>query len=165
MTVGMKDVEILTDLLNQWTPAKHSSREAELEFVYSSVRKFYELRKRPNAVINMLADALYWVFNQKYSTLRESCYHYLARGGFWSRGPITFLGGISESQSFLLFHFFSVAVYAVFNLMLPIPTSAGLVKSYKALRDSVHIISPLVERSGTDLVLCGAVKVLRLIFP
>jgi squalene monooxygenase len=165
MTVGMKDVEILTELLSHWTPTKHATRKEEIELVYSSIREFYELRKRPNAVINMLADALYWVFNQKYATLRDSCYAYLARGGFWSRGPITFLGGISENQPFLLFHFFAVAVYAVFNLLFPFPSPSGIVKSYHALRDSVHIISPLVQRSGTDLFLCGVIRVLRLIFP
>jgi squalene monooxygenase len=156
MTVGLKDVEILSEILSDWQPV-YSGKHVDYN-LKDKLAHFYEVRRQPNAVINILADALYCVFSQKYQDLRSSCYSYLERGGFYLAGPISFLAGISESQSFLLYHFFAVAVFSLTQLL------PNVYRSYGALRDAVHIIHPLVRRSATEMSLKVTVSLLRMIF-
>lgn len=159
MTVGMKDVEIIVD---QFKTIKNFRED--YDELNKSIERFYKLRKAPNSVINILADALYQVFHQKHEDMRQGCFDYLAKGGWYVAGPISFLSGISESQTFLLFHFFAVAVYGVLGLLKPFPTFSGLLRSFSLLRDAVHIIFPLVMRSGTNYLLYYSVVALRALF-
>jgi len=159
MTVGLKDVQIFTELMSSVTDLKDSVK------LDSAIRQFYASRKAPNAVINVLADALYRVFCAEQEDMRAGCYSYLARGGHFVHGPISFLSGISESQGFLLLHFFAVAIYSVFQLNFPIPTPGRIARAYMVLRNAVHIIYPLVMTGATSWSLIGVVSILRLLFP
>ena len=54
-----------------------------------------------------------------------------------SAGPIALLGGLETNPLTLVSHFFSVALFGVGRLMVPLPTPARLVKGANLLKGAV----------------------------
>lgn len=120
MTVALFDIVVLRDLLRpllDFNDAPSLSKYLEA---------FYTLSKPVASIINTLAGALYKVFcaspNQARNEMRQACFDYLSLGGIFSNGPIALLSGLNPQPFSLVLHFFSVAIYGVGRLLLPLPS-------------------------------------------
>ena len=102
--------------------------------------------------INTLANALYKVFcsskDSSMEEMRRACFEYLRLGGSMSAGPIALLGGLETNPLTLVAHFFSVALFGVGRLMVPLPTPARIWKGVNLLKGAVTIIVPIVSGEG-----------------
>eukprot|EP01102_Stenamoeba_stenopodia_P004746 TRINITY_DN1508_c0_g1_i3.p2 TRINITY_DN1508_c0_g1~~TRINITY_DN1508_c0_g1_i3.p2 ORF type:complete len:502 (-),score=108.56 TRINITY_DN1508_c0_g1_i3:1968-3473(-) len=154
----------LTDVFNLGNALKGIDFTNSQE-VGQRVEEFYVERKKPASSINILSVALYDVFSERFSDLREACFSYLKMGGFFCRGPISLLAGISRSDTLLFFHFFLVALYGVGRTVVPRCTFGNIYKAYAMLRDAVHIIQPLTVTESPNKFLIGSCKILSAIFP
>ncbi|KAJ1728476.1 Squalene epoxidase [Coemansia biformis] len=110
MTVGLWDAVIVTDLLrNRDLPDARAMRRIKAQ---------WQWRRRPRAlVINVLSIALYSLFaaeSKELALLREACFDYLSLGGAFSMHPSGFLSGLMPNPLLLVYHFFSVALLAVY---------------------------------------------------
>ena len=65
-----------------------------------------------------------------------------------SAGPIALLGGLETNPLTLVAHFFSVALFGVGRLMVPLPTPARIWKGVNLLKGAVTIIVPIVSGEG-----------------
>ncbi|MBS1617573.1 MAG: FAD-dependent oxidoreductase [Bacteroidetes bacterium] len=142
MTVALTDVHNLADRL---IAIRETFAQEQIE---AAVAAFYETRYAANASINILADALYKVMSDP--DLKEACYSYLQQGGKKSEVPLSLLSAINRDSNKLIQHFFAVAVHGAKRIILPHPTPANISRSYRMIRNAVHIISPLVlsQRPG-----------------
>ncbi|KAJ1826882.1 Squalene epoxidase [Coemansia sp. RSA 2599] len=104
MTIGLWDVVHLTELLR--TPAPLNQVKAQ-----------WYWQRRPRAiVVNTLSVALHALFaaeTKELGLLREACFAYLARGSHYTMHPSGFLSGLFPNPLMLVYHFFSVALFAV----------------------------------------------------
>ena len=136
MTVALTDVHHLGDRLiairNNFTK----------DNIDAAVESFYDKRNAQNASINILADALYKVMSDK--DLKEACYSYLQLGGKRSSIPLSLLAAVNRNNRKLLQHFFGVAIHGVRRILFPLPSMAGIGRSYRMIKNAVHIVSPLV---------------------
>ncbi|MCW3125761.1 MAG: squalene monooxygenase, partial [Bacteroidetes bacterium] len=136
MTVALTDVHHLGDKLivikDNFTT----------ENINEAIAAFYETRYAENASINILADALYGVMSD--DDLKEACYTYLQQGGKKSSIPLSLLSAINRDSSMLLKHFFAVAIHGARQIIQPNPSPANIGRSYRMIKNAVHIISPLV---------------------
>ncbi|KAJ4363436.1 Squalene epoxidase [Neocucurbitaria cava] len=113
MTVAFNDVVTLSTLLS---PERVPNLE-DTDAVLDAMRAFHWSRKGGSSVINILAMALYSLFaaaNNPYLTaLKNGCFRYFQRGGACVSEPCGMLSGLIENPWTLVYHFFSVAFYAV----------------------------------------------------
>jgi squalene monooxygenase len=65
-----------------------------------------------------------------------------------SAGPIALLGGLETNPLTLVGHFFSVALFGVGRLMVPLPTPERIIKGLQLLKGAVTIITPIVWGEG-----------------
>lgn len=65
-----------------------------------------------------------------------------------SAGPIALLGGLETNPLTLVGHFFSVALFGVGRLMVPLPTPGRIIKGLQLLKGAVTIITPIVWGEG-----------------
>lgn len=144
MTVALTDVHNLADRL---IAIRENFTQENIE---TSVAAFYETRYAANASINILADALYKVMSDP--DLKEACYTYLQQGGQNAEVPLSLLSAINRDSNKLIQHFFAVAVHGAKRIILPHPTPANISRSYRMIRNAVHIISPLVLSQRPGLV-------------
>ena len=125
---------------------------SDLNLVEKKVDAFYAHRTRPALTINTLANALYKVFcasgDSSMEEMRKACFEYLRLGGSMSAGPIALLGGLETNPLTLVSHFFSVALFGVGRLMVPLPTPARILKGINLLKGAVTIITPIVWGEG-----------------
>ena len=146
MTVAFSDVVTMRSMLSPLPSF------ADAAAVGERVDAFYAHRTRPALTINTLANALYKVFcatgDSGMEEMRRACFEYLRLGGSMSAGPIALLGGLETNPLTLVSHFFSVALFGVGRLMVPLPTPARLVKGANLLKGAVQIISPIVWGEG-----------------
>ncbi|KAL9938028.1 hypothetical protein V8E36_002651 [Tilletia maclaganii] len=80
-----------------------------------ALRTWHWQRKGLAGVINVLAQALYSLFgadDDDLFILREGCFAYFRLGGENVNGPVRLLSGLAPRPMLLVFHFFSVAVFA-----------------------------------------------------
>lgn len=84
--------------------------------------------------------------------MRSACFDYLSLGGIYSEGPISLLSGLNPRPSYLVMHFFMVALYGVGRLMLPRPTLRGLWMSIALLVSASKIIIPILWSEGLRAV-------------
>ena len=142
MTVALTDVHHIGSLLIA------AKEKLTMDTIYTIVKEFYEKRHEQNATVNILADALYGVMSN--DDLKEACYDYLQQGGKQASVPLSLLSALNRDSDDLLKHFIAVAVYGAANMVLPSPTPANLKRSYRMVKDAVHILSPLIlnERPG-----------------
>jgi len=160
MTVAFRDVKRLVSYLETTTTL------TDRVSVSRVIDKFYHDRRADNVVINILADALYGVFCAESLKLRDGCYEYLMKGGWFSHGPISFLSGLNKSQLFLLTHFYLVMAY---GMVLEL-SHGHFLSSFKICRRALIISLPLIEREnrhfsyGIGLLLSLCCRLLGLTF-
>ena len=146
MTVAFSDVVTMKSMLSPLPSF------ADAAAVGERVDAFYAHRTRPALTINTLANALYKVFcsskDSSMEEMRRACFEYLRLGGSMSAGPIALLGGLETNPLTLVAHFFSVALFGVGLLMVPLPTPARIWKGVNLLKGAVTIIVPIVSGEG-----------------
>lgn len=138
MTVAFNDVVLLSELLS---PEKVPHLE-DTKLVLQQMRAFHWQRKGLTSVINILAQALYSLFaadDTQLKALQMGCFQYFKLGGNCVDGPVGLLAGIIRQPFVLFYHFFSVALYAMWLyitsgvvLMLPVRAIASVGVFWKA---------------------------------
>ncbi|KAF1942807.1 SE-domain-containing protein [Clathrospora elynae] len=112
MTVAFNDVVTLSTLLS---PSAVPNLE-DSDAVLSALGTFHWQRKSGSSVINILAMALYSLFaanNASLNLIKKGCFRYFQMGGRYVEEPCGMLSGLITSPWMLIYHFFSVAFYAV----------------------------------------------------
>lgn len=112
MTVAFNDAVLLSDLLS---PDK-VPRLSDVKLVRKQMETFHWQRKNLSSVINILAQALYSLFaadDAQLKALQLGCFRYFQMGGQCVDGPVGLLAGIIRQPFVLFFHFFAVALYAM----------------------------------------------------
>lgn len=112
MTVAFNDAVLLSNLLD---PAIVPSLE-DCNLVLKQMRTFHWRRKNLTSVINILAQALYSLFaadDAQLKALQQGCFEYFQLGGKCVDGPSGLLAGIIRQPFVLFYHFFAVALYAM----------------------------------------------------
>jgi len=112
MTVAFNDAVLLSALLNPTTVPSL----ADTPLVLAQMRKFHWQRKNLTSVINILAQALYSLFaanDAQLKALQMGCFRYFKLGGNCVDGPVGLLAGIIRKPFVLFYHFFAVALYAI----------------------------------------------------
>jgi squalene monooxygenase len=112
MTVGFNDVVTLTELLS---PQRIPTLE-DTNAVLRAMSSFHWSRKSGSSVINILAMALYSLFaanSTNMTALKNGCFRYFQLGGTAISEPAGLLSGLIRNPLVLVYHFFSVAFYAV----------------------------------------------------
>jgi len=112
MTVAFNDAVLLSELLNpDLVP-----RLDDTTLVLKQMEKFHWQRKSLTSVINILAQALYSLFaadDSQLKALQLGCFRYFQMGGQCVDGPVGLLAGIIRRPFVLFYHFFSVALLAI----------------------------------------------------
>lgn len=129
MTVALNDAVLLSELLN---PAVVPSL-TDTTHVISQMNTFHWQRKHLTSIINVMAQALYNLFaadDAQLRLLRTGCFKYLGHEGPRQDGPTGLLGGIIRRPLVLIYHFFSVALYAIW---LYISSASVVVMPYRAV--------------------------------
>lgn len=141
MTVALNDVLLLRSLLSpEIIPTLSNSRA-----VLAAAKSFHWQRKNLTAVINILAQALYSLFaanDDQLRALQRGCFRYFQRGGNCIDGPVGLLAGIIRQPAVLVYHFFSVALLAMYLFIFE--PEAVEAKSEKEEQEEVK----KVERKG-----------------
>ncbi|EME45580.1 hypothetical protein DOTSEDRAFT_71325 [Dothistroma septosporum NZE10] len=112
MTVAFNDVVLLSELLSP----ENVPQLDNTKLVLQQMRTFHWQRKNLTSVINILAQALYALFaadDSQLKALQMGCFHYFKLGGNCIDGPVGLLAGIIRQPFVLFYHFFSVALYAI----------------------------------------------------
>ena len=112
MTVAFNDVVLLSELLS---PDQVPLLD-DYNLVTKQMRTFHWRRKGLTAVINILAQALYSLFaadDAQLKALQMGCFQYFKLGGNCIDGPVGLLAGIIRQPFVLFYHFFAVALYAM----------------------------------------------------
>jgi squalene monooxygenase len=112
MTVAFNDAVLLAELLSPETVPLLD----DTTFVLKQMRTFHWRRKNLTSVINILAQALYSLFaadDAQLKALQMGCFHYFKLGGNCIDGPVGLLAGIIRQPFVLFYHFFAVAIYAM----------------------------------------------------
>ena len=141
--VALADVALLDDLLKE---VKDVGNETEM---FNTMEEFYRMRKDLSSTLNILSHALYQVFSsntdEAMPLVRKACFEYFKLGGNCVNGPISLLSGLNDNPSTLIYHFFSVAFYGVFNQFYPFPSPMSIWRSFKMLKSASNIIFPLMS--------------------
>ena len=112
MTVAFNDAVLLSELLS---PDQVPMLD-DYNLVTKQMRTFHWQRKGLTAVINILAQALYSLFaadDAQLKALQMGCFHYFKLGGNCIDGSVGLLAGIIRQPFVLFYHFFAVALYAM----------------------------------------------------
>lgn len=157
MTVALSDVHALGSLILKTRDLNDSHEIAH------RMEEYYTDKRKPNASINILADALYGVFKSK--DLSEACFDYLEMGGRFAQEPVAILSGISRNKLLLNIHFISVALYGAGRVLLPFPTFQRITRAYRMVGEAVYIISPLIENEPSNGAMKWALKAGKWVFP
>ncbi|KAL8926167.1 MAG: hypothetical protein Q9208_003070 [Pyrenodesmia sp. 3 TL-2023] len=120
MTVAFNDVLMLRDLLSP----DNVPDLGDTQRVRKQMRNFHWRRKNLSSVINILAQALYSLFAANDPHLRAlqlGCFRYFQRGGSCVDGPVGLLAGIIRQPFVLFYHFFAVALLAMWLMVQKSP--------------------------------------------
>ncbi len=146
MTVAFNDVVMLQDLLS----AEKVPDLGDTARVKKQMRKFHWRRKNLTSVINILAQALYSLFaasgglppppiaqnkafpfyrkdinlfliDPQLKALQLGCFRYFQQGGQCIDGPVGLLAGIIRQPFVLFYHFFAVALLAIWIVLRQAP--------------------------------------------
>ena len=120
MTVAFNDVVLLQDLLSR----EHVPDMSDTKAILKQMSRFHWRRKNLTSVINILAQALYSLFaanDPQLKALQLGCFRYFQRGGQCVDGPVGLLAGIIRQPLVLFYHFFSVALLAIWLVLSQSP--------------------------------------------
>ena len=110
MTVALRDVELMADLLHPARVPRLQDRDAVQEAAIQQWRR----RRQGAAIINVLAQALYSLFaaeGPELRALQKGCFAYFRAGN--TDEPLGMMGGLIHSPWTLARHFFTVAFVAI----------------------------------------------------
>ncbi|KAK5659945.1 hypothetical protein OQA88_13410 [Cercophora sp. LCS_1] len=152
MTVALKDVVLLSRVLNTIdVPSFEDTKEVLLK-----MRAFHLRRKGHSASLNMLAQALYFLFASKgmfpnrtsVDIMQFGFIRYVQEGESRFAVPAWIMGGVETNVLLLFYHFFHVAVFSIglhFRQSGPWDFLGALIRSLGVLATAIHIIwGPLV---------------------
>ncbi|WWC88876.1 uncharacterized protein L201_003791 [Kwoniella dendrophila CBS 6074] len=157
MTVAFNDAIILTKYLkpSEALPAGREGLENWNQISIYLKQWFWE-RKNLSGVVNVLSMALYSLFGgadePELEVLREGCVKYLGMGGQRMAGPVGLLSALTPAPFMLFYHFFSVAFYSIFLLLVKGPPNSSI-------RSSGGAFNPLLVLLALPLNLLYSVKV------
>lgn len=144
MTVAFNDVVLLSSLLS---PDRLDSL-GDTAAVQQAMKDFHWKRKGLSSIINILAQALYSLFaadDPQLRALQRGCFAYFQLGGNCVDGPSGLLGCIIHDPMVLVYHFFAVAVLAIWLVVKEtVGGVMGLWRLPMALMTSVSIFSKAV---------------------
>ena len=116
MTVAFNDVITLSSLLS---PERVPDLSDTVK-VKQVMKEFHWQRKNLSSIINILAQALYALFaanDGQLRALQRGCFEYFLKGGNCVDGPAGLLAGIIQQPFVLFYHFFSVALLAIWLVL------------------------------------------------
>ncbi|OTA22192.1 hypothetical protein BTJ68_14583 [Hortaea werneckii EXF-2000] len=147
MTVAFNDAVLLADLLS---PANVPMLN-DTDLVLRQMKVFHWKRKDLTSVINILAQALYSLFaadDAQLKALQMGCFQYFRLGGNCIDGPVGLLAGIIRQPFVLFYHFFAVALYAMWIYIVksgnPLTIPARLVMSVGVFWKACVVIFPYI---------------------
>ncbi|KAI7112903.1 squalene epoxidase [Hortaea werneckii] len=147
MTVAFNDAVLLADLLS---PANVPMLN-DTDLVLRQMKVFHWKRKDLTSVINILAQALYSLFaadGAQLKALQMGCFQYFRLGGNCIDGPVGLLAGIIRQPFVLFYHFFAVALYAMWIYIVksgnPLMIPARLVMSVGVFWKACVVIFPYI---------------------
>lgn len=112
MTVAFNDAVLLSELLSP----ENIPRLDDTAAIAKQMGVFHWRRKNLTSVINILAQALYSLFaadDPQLKALQVGCFRYFQLGGQCVDGPVGLLAGIIRQPFVLFYHFFAVALFAM----------------------------------------------------
>ncbi|KAM0716611.1 hypothetical protein Q7P37_008056 [Cladosporium fusiforme] len=138
MTVAFNDAVLLSEVLHpNVVPYLDDTK-----LVLQQMQSFHWQRKGLSSVINILAMALYSLFaadDTQLKALQQGCFEYFKLGGNCIDGPVGLLAGIIRQPFVLFYHFFAVALYAMWIyiteagvLMIPLRAILSIGVFFKA---------------------------------
>ncbi|KAF2836867.1 squalene epoxidase [Patellaria atrata CBS 101060] len=146
MTVAFNDALLLSQLLSPEQVPSFDNTKAVLK----QMKTFHWRRKNLTSIINILAMALYSLFaadDAHLRTLQNGCFRYFQLGGIRVSEPSGLLAGIIRNPLVLVYHFFTVALYAIWLricaaslFMKPVELVNGIGVFWKA----VMVIGPYI---------------------
>nr|ODO01138.1 squalene monooxygenase [Cryptococcus depauperatus CBS 7855] len=132
MTVAWHDALLLTEYLRPGGKLRAKPHEAGLEAgregledwepIAERLREWFWERKKLSGVVNVLSMALYTLFGGSdrpdLAVLREGCFKYFELGGDCVAGPVGLLSALTPRPVILFYHFFNVAFYSIYLMLL-----------------------------------------------
>jgi squalene monooxygenase len=128
MTVVLKDVILLADMIN---PTKIPCLK-DTDAVLKKMQEFHWKRKAYSASLNILAQALYFLFvsegscaatdlwtyshqslDDRLDIMQRGFIRYIQEGEKNFAEPACIMGGITDSPLLLFYHFFRIALYSI----------------------------------------------------
>ena len=146
MTVAFNDVVLLRDLLKPELVPDFGNTV----LVKQQMKTFHWRRKHLTSVINILAQALYSLFaadDNQLKALQLGCFRYFQRGGQCVDGPVGLLAGIIRQPLVLFYHFFAVALLAIWLVLMQSPlwrVPLALVSSLGIFWKACVVIFPFI---------------------
>ncbi|KAJ3331361.1 Squalene epoxidase [Blyttiomyces sp. JEL0837] len=151
MTVAFWDVVHVRKLLSLDGRVKEAFVEGNSKVVLRELRRLHWRRKGLSSVVNILANALYDLFsagdNANMKVLQQACFGYFKLGGICVSTPVSLLAGIIQSPMTLILHFFAVAIYGTWLLLLSEPfwmIPKNLVRSVIVIYTACVVVFPLM---------------------
>ena len=132
MTVALNDAVLLAELLS----VKQVPTLDNTDMVLRQMRTFHWRRKGLTSVINILAQALYSLFaadDTQLKALQMGCFHYFKLGGNCVDGPVGLLAGIIRKPFVLFYHFFAVALYAIWIYITTGPAASLPLRAFASV--------------------------------
>lgn len=119
MTVALSDVVLLSELLK---PLTLTSSE---EIHHIIKKKFFPERIKRVAATNVLAESIYQVFAGRahMKAMQQAIFSYFKIGPKATTAPISLLACLETNPFLLIFHFFVVAVYGSWQIIMKSPLS------------------------------------------
>ncbi|MDD2737765.1 MAG: FAD-dependent monooxygenase [Methylomonas lenta] len=135
LTAVFSDIQILSAHLLAMSDFKNT------DLIHKKIEAYYRDRKRANANLNILANALYAVMSN--DLLKTAVFKYLQSGGVNAQESITILAGLNRKHLSLIKQFGFLAVFGAGNLIRQ--SISNLPKAIKLLKDAFFIIKPLIK--------------------
>lgn len=113
MTVALEDVITCREVLSK----ENVPSFTDSDLIIQGMDAFHWKRKKYSAVINVLAMSLYSVFAAKSDdmmVIQKGCFEYFNLGGECKDGPINLLSGMVQNPLVLIYHFYRVALFAIY---------------------------------------------------